>query len=105
MIAYSGLVNDDVRKQAKAAGFKVVIESPLTVQKIQAHILANLEQRISAKKEMLLDQPQLKYGQIEIIDEASEQESEEEMSITESSMGLFDRINQLNGFNNWSSFF
>jgi hypothetical protein len=34
MIAYSGLVNDDVRKKAKEAGFKVVIEAPLTVHKI-----------------------------------------------------------------------
>ena len=62
MIAYSGLVNDDVRKKAKSAGFKVVIESPLTVQKIQAHILANLEQRSTAKKEMLMEQPKQKFG-------------------------------------------
>ena len=34
MIAYSGLVNNDVRKHAREAGFKIVIEAPLTVQKI-----------------------------------------------------------------------
>ena len=31
IIAYSGLVNDEVRLKAKEAGFKMVIESPLTV--------------------------------------------------------------------------
>lgn len=34
MIAYSSLINDDVRQKAKAAGFNAAIESPLTVQKI-----------------------------------------------------------------------
>jgi hypothetical protein len=31
MIAYSGHVDDNVRKKAKEAGFQVVIENPLTV--------------------------------------------------------------------------
>ena len=43
MVAYSGLVNEEVRKNAKEAGFKVVIESPLTVERIKDHILSNLE--------------------------------------------------------------
>ena len=43
MVAYSGLVNEEVRKNAKEAGFKVVIESPLTVDRIKDHILSNLE--------------------------------------------------------------
>ena len=45
MVAYSGLVNEEVRKNAKDAGFKVVIESPLTIDKIKDHILSNLELR------------------------------------------------------------
>jgi CheY-like chemotaxis protein len=35
MIAYSGLVNDEVRQKAKLQGFDVVIDAPLTVDKIQ----------------------------------------------------------------------
>lgn len=35
MVAYSSLVNDDVREKGKKAGFEVVIESPLTVAKIK----------------------------------------------------------------------
>ena len=50
---------------------------------------------------MLMEQPLQKFGQIDVIDEASEQESEEGFSITESSIGLYDRINQLNAFNKW----
>ena len=45
MVAYSGLVNDDVRKNAKEAGFKVVLESPLTVDMIKHNILPYLESR------------------------------------------------------------
>ena len=45
MVAYSGLVNDEVRKNAKEAGFKVVIESPLTIDRIKEHILAKLDSR------------------------------------------------------------
>ena len=43
MVAYSGLVNEEVRENAKEAGFKVVIESPLTVDRIRDQILSNLE--------------------------------------------------------------
>ena len=45
MIAYSGHVDDEVRQKCKEAGFKVVIDSPLTVQKVQGPILSNLSQR------------------------------------------------------------
>lgn len=34
MIAYSGLVNSDIKKKCLAAGFQLVIENPVTVQKI-----------------------------------------------------------------------
>lgn len=43
MIAYSGLVNADIRKRCQTAGFQLVIENPLTVQKIQDHIIPLLE--------------------------------------------------------------
>ena len=43
MVAYSALVNDEVREKCKDAGFNVVIETPLTVTKIQRHILSVLE--------------------------------------------------------------
>ena len=45
MVAFSGLVNDEVRKDAKEAGFDLVIESPLSVQKVNEVILLNLELR------------------------------------------------------------
>ena len=57
MVAYSGLVNDDVRKKCYEAGFKVVIESPLTTGHIKDIILSNLESRSESintvKKEIL----------------------------------------------------
>jgi hypothetical protein len=57
MVAYSGLVNDDVRRKCKEAGFKVVIESPLTTGHIKDIILSNLESRSESistvKKEIL----------------------------------------------------
>ena len=57
MVAYSGLVNDDVRKKCKEAGFKVVIESPLTTDHIKDNILSSLESRSesinSVKNEIL----------------------------------------------------
>ena len=43
MVAYSSLVNDDVRKKCKEAGFQVVIENPLNVKDIKDQILSNLE--------------------------------------------------------------
>lgn len=39
MIAYSGYVDDEVRMKAKAAGFMLVIEAPVTQSKIQELIL------------------------------------------------------------------
>jgi hypothetical protein len=45
MVAFSGLVNDDVRKSAKEAGFEVVIESPLSVQKINEMIISKIKER------------------------------------------------------------
>ena len=35
MVAYSGLVNDDVRKKAEEAGFNIVLENPLTADMIK----------------------------------------------------------------------
>ena len=43
MVAYSALVNDSVLKECKEAGFKVVIESPLSVKLIKEQILSLLE--------------------------------------------------------------
>ena len=35
IVAYSGFVNDEVRKKGKEAGFDLVIEAPLTQEKIE----------------------------------------------------------------------
>ena len=43
MVAYSGLVNQDVRQQCEKAGFQLVIENPLTTQKIVDMIIPLLE--------------------------------------------------------------
>ena len=45
MVAYSALVNDDVCKSAKEAGFDIVIENPITVDKIHDLVISKLEQR------------------------------------------------------------
>ena len=45
MIAYSGLVNNEVRQKCKDAGFQLVIENPLTSQIIEETIIPLLEQR------------------------------------------------------------
>jgi len=45
MVAYSGLVNDDVRKQAEEAGFNMVFESPLTADMIKNNILSLLKEK------------------------------------------------------------
>lgn len=45
MIAYSGFVNDNVRKQCKEVGFQIVIEAPLSQQKIADLIFPLLEKR------------------------------------------------------------
>jgi len=38
LIAFSGLVNDEVRQKAAEVGFKQIIEAPLTQQKIKDFI-------------------------------------------------------------------
>jgi len=43
MIAYSGLVNQDVRQRCEEAGFQLAIENPLTTQKIYELILPLLK--------------------------------------------------------------
>lgn len=43
MIAYSGFVNDEIRKQGKDSGFQIVIEAPLSQQKITELIIPLLE--------------------------------------------------------------
>jgi hypothetical protein len=43
MVAYSGLVNQDVRQQCEKAGFQLVIENPLTTQKIMSLIIPLLK--------------------------------------------------------------
>jgi hypothetical protein len=45
MIAFSGLVNDEVRKKCREAGFAITIDSPLSVQKINELIFPMLENR------------------------------------------------------------
>ena len=45
MVAYSGLVNDDVRSKCKEAGFTIVIESPVTVDNLKEFVLTRLAER------------------------------------------------------------
>jgi hypothetical protein len=52
MVAYSGLVNKDVEKMAKEAGFDLIIESPLTVEKITEIVLRGIEDKISLKNDL-----------------------------------------------------
>lgn len=35
LVAYSGFVDDDIRQKGKEAGFDIVIEAPLTQEKIK----------------------------------------------------------------------
>jgi hypothetical protein len=39
LVALSALINEDVRKKCLKAGFNVIMESPLTVKKIEEEIL------------------------------------------------------------------
>ena len=43
MIACSGLVNEQVKAKAEKHGFQVVIESPLTTEKINSMVIANVK--------------------------------------------------------------
>ena len=45
MVAFSGLVNDNVRAKAREAGFNIVIESPMTTNIIKSNLLASLQKR------------------------------------------------------------
>ena len=47
MIAYSALVNPDVEKECQEAGFDLVVESPLTTDKILTIILPKIRERTS----------------------------------------------------------
>ena len=50
MVAYSGLVNKEVEERAKEAGFDLVIESPLTVEKIKNIVFGGIEDKILKKR-------------------------------------------------------
>jgi hypothetical protein len=43
MIAFSGFVDDNVRLKCEEAGFQLVIDTPLSVQKVQELIIPLLE--------------------------------------------------------------
>ena len=56
IIAYSGYVDDNVRKKCKEAGFALVLESPLSKPMIEEHVLTVLERRKQNLKKLTKQQ-------------------------------------------------
>ena len=121
MVAYSGLVNDDVRKQAEEAGFDIVLETPLTVDMIKYHILSLLKEkthRVQSIKIAVKMSDEIKKSLLKISenslknpsnsnksnerrenDEFSKSNAFDMPSISNSSdRGLIDRLNELNKY-------
>ena len=112
MVAYSAMVNDEVCKNAKEVGFDMVIENPITVDKINNIVISNIELRreklSSIKNEILNVQVQVarsdsscqRMRELSLNENSKKSESDpfRMPSISEISQGLIERINELNSF-------
>ena len=101
LVACSALVNDEITKKCQNIGFNAIIESPMTVQKIESEILKHLRND-RLQRQILEDKIQRRQSQQKSIYERVIQIQEgsvlsgSNMQINSQNSGALERVDELN---------